>query len=144
MCCVICSMSDCILYIVAVIFPPIAVLLRSGFCSSDLLLNILLTMLGFFPGLVHAFYYITITSPLRRQTEYVYVIQQGIADIERNDRNNSRGYGSYEIMQAPLISSNKSSNNVSMISEIPPNKESQNGDACSNKQIAPPPYSEIS
>ncbi|KAK5961144.1 Sna4p PWA37_001674 [Arxiozyma heterogenica] len=144
MCCVICSMSDCILYIVAVIFPPIAVLLRSGFCSSDLLLNILLTMLGFFPGLVHAFYYITITSPLRRQTEYVYVIQQGIADIERNDRNNSRGYGSYETMQAPLISSNKSSNNVSMISEIPPNQESQNGDACSNKQIAPPPYSEIS
>lgn len=143
MCCIICSVSDCILYVVAVIFPPIAVLLRSGFCSSDLLLNILLTMLGFFPGLVHAFYYITITSPLRRQTEYVYVVQPGWVDCERNDVN-TRGYGSYETMQTPLISSNKSQSNSSTTNEISPNQESQNRNAYSNKQGPPPSYSEIS
>lgn len=81
--CVCCTVSDFILYIVAFFFPPAAVLLRSGPCSSDFLLNVLLTLLGFLPGMLHAFYYITITSPLRN-AEYVYYYQQGWVDSERN------------------------------------------------------------
>ncbi|KAG2148887.1 hypothetical protein DEU56DRAFT_84199 [Suillus clintonianus] len=45
--------ADCVLIIVAVIFPPAAVAFISG-CGCDLFVNILLTLLGFFPGLIHA------------------------------------------------------------------------------------------
>lgn len=85
-CCVCCSVSDLILYIVAFFFPPIAVLLRAGLCNKDFLLNILLTLCGFVPGMIHAFYYITITSPLRRDVEYVYFYQSGWEDRERQAR----------------------------------------------------------
>lgn len=72
----ICSVSDIILYFIALVFPPVAVLLRSGVCSSDFLLNMLLTLLGFLPGVIHAFYYITITSPLRRSLDYGWYYEQ--------------------------------------------------------------------
>ncbi|KAL3478384.1 hypothetical protein BJX99DRAFT_256501 [Aspergillus californicus] len=41
--------------ITTVIFPPLGVFLISG-CSVDFLINILLTILGYFPGHIHAFY----------------------------------------------------------------------------------------
>jgi uncharacterized membrane protein YqaE (UPF0057 family) len=41
--------------------PPVGVFLVAG-CGADLLINILLTCLGYFPGHIHAFY-----------IEYVYV-----------------------------------------------------------------------
>ncbi len=40
--------------ILAVIFPPLAVGLRYG-VSKQLFINILLTLIGFIPGIVHAF-----------------------------------------------------------------------------------------
>ncbi|SCU82250.1 LADA_0C04016g1_1 [Lachancea dasiensis] len=87
--CVCCTVSDLILYVVAFFLPPVGVLLRSGCCSSDLLLNILLTMLGVIPGMIHAFYYITVTSPLRREeTRYYY--QSGWEDGHRNGSRGSR------------------------------------------------------
>ncbi|CDO95600.1 unnamed protein product [Kluyveromyces dobzhanskii CBS 2104] len=79
LCCVCCTVSDLILYVVAIIFPPVAVGLRSGLCSSDLLLNVLLTTFGFLPGMIHAFYYITVTSPLR-DPESRYFYNQGWND----------------------------------------------------------------
>ncbi|POS85441.1 hypothetical protein EPUL_003313 [Erysiphe pulchra] len=44
-----------ILAIIILFFPPLAVFIVSG-CGADLLINILLTLLGFFPGMIHAFY----------------------------------------------------------------------------------------
>merc|ERR1712212_629202 len=41
--------------IAALFLPPVAVLLTEG-CGCQLLINILLTCLGFLPGIVHAFY----------------------------------------------------------------------------------------
>lgn len=41
----------------AICFPPCGVCLRTG-CSCDLVINILLTLLGFFPGVLHALYVI--------------------------------------------------------------------------------------
>ncbi|KAF9375418.1 plasma membrane proteolipid Pmp3 [Podila verticillata] len=49
--------SDIFKFIFAVIFPPLGVLMERG-CGSDLLINILLTCLGFIPGIIHAFYII--------------------------------------------------------------------------------------
>ncbi|WVO16971.1 hypothetical protein L204_104657 [Cryptococcus depauperatus] len=49
--------SDIVLIIVAIIFPPAAAAFITG-CSCDLLINILLTILGYLPGHIHAFWLI--------------------------------------------------------------------------------------
>ncbi|WVR05036.1 hypothetical protein IAU60_002048 [Kwoniella sp. DSM 27419] len=49
--------SDIILILVAIIFPPLAAGMISG-CGCDLLINILLTCLGYLPGHLHAFWLI--------------------------------------------------------------------------------------
>ncbi|CCE61407.1 hypothetical protein TPHA_0A03300 [Tetrapisispora phaffii CBS 4417] len=110
MCCcwIYCSVSDLILYIVAFFFPPVAVLLRSGIWSQDLLLNILLTMLGYVPGMIHAFYYINITSPLRNNgTETVYIYQQNWEANNNNNRDNTESSNSvgrsYPSVETPLL-----------------------------------------
>ncbi|KAG1772095.1 hypothetical protein EDD22DRAFT_861796 [Suillus occidentalis] len=45
--------ADCVLILVAVIFPAAAVTFISG-CGCDLFVNILLTLLGYLPGVIHA------------------------------------------------------------------------------------------
>ncbi|KAF8067640.1 hypothetical protein FPV67DRAFT_1492702 [Lyophyllum atratum] len=49
--------SDVILIIVAILFPPAAAGIITG-CSCDLLINICLTILGYLPGHIHAFWLI--------------------------------------------------------------------------------------
>ncbi|KAJ3559163.1 hypothetical protein NM688_g506 [Phlebia brevispora] len=49
--------SDVCLIIVAIIFPPAAAAFVTG-CSCDLLINICLTILGYLPGHIHAFWLI--------------------------------------------------------------------------------------
>ncbi|KAJ3485468.1 hypothetical protein NLI96_g4943 [Meripilus lineatus] len=49
--------SDVLLIIVAILFPPAAAAFITG-CSCDLIINILLTMLGYLPGHLHAFWLI--------------------------------------------------------------------------------------
>ena len=47
--------SDIIKIIFAVILPPVGVFLERG-CGADFLINILLTILGYIPGIIHALY----------------------------------------------------------------------------------------
>ncbi|EJD44931.1 UPF0057-domain-containing protein [Auricularia subglabra TFB-10046 SS5] len=49
--------SNVLLIIVAILFPPAAVIFMTG-CSCDLIINILLTILGYIPGHIHAFWLI--------------------------------------------------------------------------------------
>ncbi|KAJ9094345.1 hypothetical protein QFC20_006913 [Naganishia adeliensis] len=49
--------SDILLCLITILFPPAGVFMISG-CSCDLLINICLTILGYFPGHIHAFYLI--------------------------------------------------------------------------------------
>ncbi|PSS20399.1 hypothetical protein M430DRAFT_41711 [Amorphotheca resinae ATCC 22711] len=49
--------SDICKIILAIILPPLGVFLERG-CGADLLINILLTILGYFPGIIHALYII--------------------------------------------------------------------------------------
>ncbi|KAK9381709.1 uncharacterized protein V2V93DRAFT_367646 [Kockiozyma suomiensis] len=49
--------SDIIKIILAFILPPLGVFLETG-CNSDLLINVVLTCLGWFPGILHALYVI--------------------------------------------------------------------------------------
>ncbi|QIW99177.1 hypothetical protein AMS68_004695 [Peltaster fructicola] len=53
--------GDCLLAILAIIFPPIAVWVKRGICSADSFINIALCFLGFLPGLIHAWYIISVT-----------------------------------------------------------------------------------
>ncbi|KAJ5093423.1 stress response RCI peptide [Penicillium angulare] len=49
--------SDICKIIFAIILPPLGVFLERG-CGADLLINICLTILGWLPGVIHAFYII--------------------------------------------------------------------------------------
>ncbi|EEH06710.1 conserved hypothetical protein [Histoplasma capsulatum G186AR] len=53
-----CCSPDCFLAFIAVLFPPIAVWVKVGVCSADSLINIALLVLGYVPGLLHAWYII--------------------------------------------------------------------------------------
>ncbi|KAI1819487.1 hypothetical protein F4861DRAFT_543878 [Xylaria intraflava] len=49
---------DLFLGLIAILFPPLAVWVKRGICSADSIINILLCMLGYIPGLLHAWYII--------------------------------------------------------------------------------------
>ncbi|KAI0903062.1 hypothetical protein F4824DRAFT_458324 [Ustulina deusta] len=49
---------DLFLGVVAILFPPIAVWVKCGLFSADSIINILLCLLGYIPGLLHAWYII--------------------------------------------------------------------------------------
>ena len=53
--------SDCLLVLIALIFPPLPVWVKRGICSVDSIINIALCVLGFVPGLIHAWYIISVT-----------------------------------------------------------------------------------
>ncbi|KAJ6440282.1 hypothetical protein O9K51_06072 [Purpureocillium lavendulum] len=53
--------SDICKFICAVILPPLGVFLEVG-CGADLLINIVLTIFGYIPGIIHAIY-IIVTRP---------------------------------------------------------------------------------
>lgn len=50
---------DWFLVFVAIFIPPVAVWLKRGFFTRDFLINVLLFIFGFFPGLIHALYVIS-------------------------------------------------------------------------------------
>jgi len=49
--------SDICKILLAILLPPVGVFLEVG-CNGTLLLNILLTCLGYIPGILHALYVI--------------------------------------------------------------------------------------
>lgn len=90
--------SQLLLVVITIFLPPVGVFLIAG-CGADILINICLTLLGFFPGHIHAFY-----------LEYVYYKRQeqgnaGVFDNSQapgvysdNVQTGGRGYGT---MPAP-------------------------------------------
>lgn len=57
-CCCDCCCCDCFLIILAVFFPPLPVCIKKGLCSCDFLINVCLCLLGWVPGMLHAWYII--------------------------------------------------------------------------------------
>ncbi|KAL7412874.1 hypothetical protein BDY24DRAFT_391405 [Mrakia frigida] len=49
--------SDILKIILAIVLPPLGVFLERG-CGADFFINILLTVLGYIPGIIHALYII--------------------------------------------------------------------------------------
>ncbi|KAH7039428.1 hypothetical protein B0J12DRAFT_675549 [Macrophomina phaseolina] len=56
---------DIVLYIIAIFLPPVAVAAKRG-CSGQVLINIFLDLMGWVPGILHAWYIIA-TTPDRRK-----------------------------------------------------------------------------
>lgn len=50
--------SDIFLGVLAILFPPLPVWVKRGICGADSFINILLFVLGYIPGLIHAWYII--------------------------------------------------------------------------------------
>ncbi|ODQ59456.1 hypothetical protein WICANDRAFT_63947 [Wickerhamomyces anomalus NRRL Y-366-8] len=51
--------KDWFLVVIAILLPPVPVFIKRGFFSADFWINILLLILGFIPGLLHALYIIS-------------------------------------------------------------------------------------
>ncbi|XXG98477.1 hypothetical protein Hte_004801 [Hypoxylon texense] len=51
--------ADLFLGLLAILFPPLPVWVKCGLCSADSIINILLCMLGYIPGLLHSWYIIS-------------------------------------------------------------------------------------
>ncbi|KAI0111354.1 hypothetical protein F4814DRAFT_351783 [Daldinia grandis] len=51
--------ADLFLGLMAILFPPLPVWVKTGLCSADSIINILLCVLGYLPGLIHAWYIIS-------------------------------------------------------------------------------------
>ncbi|KAI9812952.1 MAG: hypothetical protein M1826_002735 [Phylliscum demangeonii] len=63
--------SAFLIVLITIIFPPIGVAIVAG-CGPDLLINICLTVLGYLPGHIHAFY-----------LEYIYYSRREDARLGR-------------------------------------------------------------
>lgn len=114
--------SDIFLGLIAILFPPIAVWVKCGICSADSIINILLCMLGWLPGLLHAWYIIAkFPDPMaaeyeqlpqdaeRARVTYVYVQggpgpagrqQRGVVKHSANTQ--LAGYGTTAPMAPPV------------------------------------------
>ncbi|EME88373.1 uncharacterized protein MYCFIDRAFT_181233 [Pseudocercospora fijiensis CIRAD86] len=61
------STGNVLLYFLALFLPPLAVFLKVG-CGADFLINILLSILGWIPGVIHAWYIISKNEVPRPKT----------------------------------------------------------------------------
>lgn len=83
--------SDCCLIIISVLFPPLPVWIRRGFCTCDSLINVLLCLLGYLPGLIHSWYIIAKYPPYSQyrngNTKVYYVYRNDLEAQTPRSRN---------------------------------------------------------
>ncbi|KAI0488698.1 hydrophobic protein OSR8 [Dendrobium catenatum] len=56
--------------ILAILLPPLGVFLHYGCCSLEFCISVLLTILGYIPGMIYAIYAITVDNPDRHRRDY--------------------------------------------------------------------------
>ncbi|KAJ5689975.1 hypothetical protein N7462_004367 [Penicillium macrosclerotiorum] len=145
--------SDIFLAVLAVFFPPIAVWVKAGICTADSIINIALCLLGFIPGLIHA-WYIILKYPEPDYDDVAYEPISG-GSSQRRDLENGRVTYLYVSNQPhPHSSQRPSYGAVNTHSQNTPATESNNapkpsgppqeGAAASNGEghSAPPTYAE--
>ena len=64
--------ANIFLGLIAILFPPLPVWVKRGLCSADSFINLALCLLGFLPGLLHAWYIIS-TTPDNYDYDYTTV-----------------------------------------------------------------------
>ena len=151
--------ADIFLGLLAILFPPLPVWVKRGICSADSLINILLCMLGFLPGLLHAWYiianypepdweYQSVPHDAERVT-YVFVhgppppqhnaqYQSQRAPKPSGDNNNSKnGNGSNQRSYGTTTTNNNN--------QDPQHQHQQGGagEGSSDGAAAPPSYAQV-
>ncbi|CAP95909.1 hypothetical protein E8E15_009624 [Penicillium rubens] len=134
--------SDIFLAVLAVFFPPVAVWVKAGFCTADSIINITLTLLCFFPGLIHA-WYIILKYPEPYDDDVAYEpipgggsrrrdLENGTVTYYYVSRQPQRGYGTVDNQgqQAPPPA------------HKPHNQTEDSGHAGSSSAPPPPTYAE--
>jgi len=146
------SCADLFLAFIAILFPPIAVWIKSGLCSADSLINICLCCLGYLPGLIHAWYIIA-RNP-EREYDYEPI------DNERGERvtyyyvshtgNGNRQYGTQGRQPKPQQPKPQQPPGIRTApSATPPAGPSQGANVEAGPSqggddgAAPPPYSDV-
>ncbi|CAN3354750.1 plasma membrane proteolipid 3 [Diutina catenulata] len=71
--------KDWFLVFIGFFFPFVPVMVKRGVCSSDTLLNILLCLLGWFPGVIHC-YYIIATYP-EEDGPYIEIVDDNYGSV---------------------------------------------------------------
>ncbi|XP_042507815.1 hydrophobic protein OSR8-like [Macadamia integrifolia] len=56
--------------LIAILLPPLGVFLRHGCCSVEFCICLLLTLLGYVPGIIYAIYAIVVVDKDRYRTDY--------------------------------------------------------------------------
>ncbi|CAI7622598.1 unnamed protein product [Penicillium manginii] len=154
--------SDVFLAVLAILFPPIAgtltilappsVWIKAGICTADSIINIALCLLGYVPGLIHAWYiilkypdpdYDNAYEPIpggssqRRDLENGRVTYYYVSNPPLQHPSQQRSYGA---TQQPPSNSNAPSGNQPSGNKAP--NHPQEGAAGSSGQNAPPTYAE--
>ncbi|PKS07954.1 hypothetical protein jhhlp_006566 [Lomentospora prolificans] len=86
--------SAIIVIVLTLFFPPIGVFAVAG-CGMDLFINICLTLLGFLPGTIHAFYVLYVYYDRREQARIGAPLPARASGIYSNRVQNGgmQGYG---------------------------------------------------
>ncbi|KAF2163551.1 hypothetical protein M409DRAFT_68460 [Zasmidium cellare ATCC 36951] len=85
--------SAILLVIIAIFLPPVAVYIVAG-CGADLLINIALTILGYFPGHIHAFYVLYVYYNRKEQVQQGYYDDRPAPGVySQNVQTGGQGYG---------------------------------------------------
>lgn len=131
---------------------PCTVWVKCGICSADSVINILLCVLGFLPGLLHAWYIIAkFPEPDYGNYERVgdsehgrvtYIVVSQDDDGRRSQR--PRGQGQPKPARQGNMSYGTSQSNGAGSSSAPPQQGHANGGEGSSDHQAPPPsYAQV-
>jgi hypothetical protein len=121
--------------------------IKSGICSADSLINILLCMLGYLPGLLHAWYIIS-THPERDYDYEPIDSESGPQNgrvtyyFVRHEQGRSQGQGQGQAQPKPQAPRNYGTQGPRVPNETNPAAGPSTG-AGSDEPGAPPSYSEV-
>ena len=135
--------SDLLLVVLSIFLPPLPVWIRRGVCSADSWINILLCILGYFPGLIHSWYIIAKYPSFPGSHDHnIYCVCQSTGDLEaqhssnhlHHEHNQLHTHGGIFTRQPPT----QAGPSYGALGE-----SLQNTSSASGPSTAPPPYSKL-
>lgn len=148
--------SDIFLGFLAILFPPLPVWVKCGICSADSVINILLCVLGFLPGLLHAWYIIAkFPEPDYGNYERVgdsehgrvtYIVVSQDDEGRRSQRPRGQGQQAKPARQGNMsygTSQGGGNSHAGSSSAPPPQQGHANGGEGSSDDQPPPSYAQV-
>ncbi|KFA64912.1 hypothetical protein S40285_02887 [Stachybotrys chlorohalonatus IBT 40285] len=143
--------ADVFLGFLALLFPPLPVWVKCGICSADSLINILLCVLGYLPGLLHAWYIIAKYpeppyeyEPLHGERDsnrvaHVYV------QVPHAQQQQQQQQGGHKGASNNMSYGTQNNNNAGRAAAPPPQQSgvTNAGEGSSDHQGVPPSYADV-